>query len=180
MSKELVISTNRHETKVAVIEDDQLVEVYFQRANEYSLAGSIHKGRVTRVLPGMQSAFVDLGLERDTFLYVSDFLEEEHEDIDRVTGDERPPRENGREHVREGARENNRDRDRDRDRERRPAMRPPQELPAVVSTPDAPATDASAPVVDAPAAAADGAGTAPTQERPPNQASDRPADRPSD
>ena len=57
MSKELVISANRHETKVALIEDDQLVEVYFQRANEYSLAGSIHKGRVTRVLPGMQSAF---------------------------------------------------------------------------------------------------------------------------
>src|SRR5512142_1848775 len=77
MSKELVISANRHETKVALIEDDQLVEVYFQRANEYSLAGSIHKGRVTRVLPGMQSAFVDVGLERDAFLYVSDFLEEQ-------------------------------------------------------------------------------------------------------
>src|SRR5438309_7695338 len=87
MSKELVISANRHETKVALIEDDQLVEVYFQRANEYSLAGSIHKGRVTRVLPRMHSAFVDLGLERDTFLYVSDFLEE-HGDIDRVAGDE--------------------------------------------------------------------------------------------
>ena len=95
MSKELVISANRHETRVALLEDDQLVEVYFQRANEYSLAGSIHKGRVTRVLPGMQSAFVDLGLERDTFLYVSDFLEE-HEDIDRITGDERPPRERER------------------------------------------------------------------------------------
>ena len=81
MSKELVISSNRHETKVALLEEDQLVEVYFQRSNEYSLAGSIHKGRVTRVLPGMQSAFVDLGLERDTFLYVSDFLEE-HEDLD--------------------------------------------------------------------------------------------------
>jgi ribonuclease G len=83
MSKELVISANRHETKVAILEDDQLVEVFFQRANEYSLAGSIHKGRVTRVLPGMQSAFVDLGLERDTFLYVSDFFEE-NEDFDRV------------------------------------------------------------------------------------------------
>ncbi len=90
MSKELVISANRHETRVALLEDDQLVEVYFQRANEYSLAGSIHKGRVTRVLPGMQSAFVDLGLERDTFLYVSDFLGEEHEDIDRVAIEERP------------------------------------------------------------------------------------------
>ncbi len=83
MSKELVISSNRHETKVAILEDDQLVEIYFQRANEYSLAGSIHKGRVTRVLPGMQSAFVDLGLERDTFLYVSDFFEES-EEYDRI------------------------------------------------------------------------------------------------
>src|SRR5437899_8714803 len=85
MSKELVISANRHETRVALLENDQLVEVYFQRSNEYSLAGSIHKGRVTRVLPGMQSAFVDLGLERDTFLYVSDFFEE-NEDYDRITG----------------------------------------------------------------------------------------------
>src|SRR5216683_7129357 len=83
MSKELVISANRHETKVALIEDDQLVEVYFQRANEYSLAGSIHKGRVTRVLPGMQSAFVDIGLERDAFLYVSDFFED-NEEYDQV------------------------------------------------------------------------------------------------
>jgi ribonuclease G len=95
MSKELVIGSNRHETKVAVLEDDQLVELYFQRANEYSLAGSIHKGRVTRVLPGMQSAFVDVGLERDTFLYVSDFFEE-HEDIDAVT-DDKPIRSDRRE-----------------------------------------------------------------------------------
>src|SRR5271163_1239016 len=87
MSKELVISANRHETRVALTEDDQLCEVYFQRSNEYSLAGSIHKGRVTRVLPGMQSAFVDLGLERDTFLYVSDFFEE-NEDFDPVTESE--------------------------------------------------------------------------------------------
>src|SRR5678809_394362 len=86
MSKELVISSNRHETRVALIDEDQLVEVYFQRANEYSLAGSIHKGRVTRVLPGMQSAFVDLGLERDTFLYVSDFFED-NEEYDKVVTD---------------------------------------------------------------------------------------------
>lgn len=83
MALELVISSNRHETKVAVIEDEQLVEIHFQRANEYSLAGSIHKGRVTRVLPGMQSAFVDIGLERDAFLYVSDFVEET-EEYDRI------------------------------------------------------------------------------------------------
>ena len=63
MSKELVISATRHETRVAMIEDDQVVEIFHQRENEYSLAGSIHKGRVTRVLPGMQSAFVDIGLD---------------------------------------------------------------------------------------------------------------------
>ncbi len=85
MGKELVIASNRHETKVAILEDDQLVEVYFQRANEYSLAGSIHKGRVTRVLPGMQSAFVDIGLERDAFLYVSDFFED-NEEYDEIAG----------------------------------------------------------------------------------------------
>src|SRR5437870_10898849 len=79
MSKELVVSSNRHETRVAVLEDDQLVEIYFQRQQEYSLAGSIHKGRVTRVLPGMQSAFVDIGLDRDAFLYVSDFFEDTEE-----------------------------------------------------------------------------------------------------
>src|SRR5512139_115073 len=91
-SKELVISQSRHETKVAILEDGQLVEVYFQRANEYSLAGSIHKGRVTRVLPGMQSAFVDLGLERDAFLYVSDFFEE-HEEYDKMAA---PPEQRSR------------------------------------------------------------------------------------
>jgi ribonuclease G len=113
MSKELVIGSNRHETKVAILEDDQLVEVYFQRANEYSLAGSIHKGRVTRVLPGMQSAFVDLGLERDTFLYVSDFFEE-HDDIDTLT-DDKPPARSER-----GGRDRERGRERGGQQERAP------------------------------------------------------------
>src|SRR5690348_15266597 len=81
MAKELYVSSTPHETKVAVVEEDQLSEVYFERENEYTLAGSIYKGRVTRVLPGMQSAFVNIGLERDAFLYVSDFLLEE-EDTD--------------------------------------------------------------------------------------------------
>ena len=79
MAKDLFISTTPHETKVAVLEDEQLTEVYFERENEYTLAGSIYKGRVTRVLPGMQSAFVDIGLERDAFLYVTDFLEEQED-----------------------------------------------------------------------------------------------------
>src|SRR5206468_11042771 len=83
MSKELVVSTGKHETRVAILEDDQLVEIYYQREKEYTLAGSIHKGRVTRVLPGMQSAFVDIGLERDAFLYVSDFFED-NDEYDKV------------------------------------------------------------------------------------------------
>ena len=82
MNKELYVSSTPHETKVALVEDDQLAEVFFERENEYTLAGSIYKGRVTRVLPGMQSAFVDIGLERDAFLYVSDFLELPSDDED--------------------------------------------------------------------------------------------------
>ena len=79
MAKELVVSSSSHETKVAILEENQVVEAYFERKKEYSLAGSIYKGRVTRVLPGMQSAFVDVGLERDAFLYVSDFFEDTEE-----------------------------------------------------------------------------------------------------
>jgi len=83
MSKELFISSSPHETKVAVLEDDQLVEVYYERGVDVGLVGSIYKGRVSRVLPGMQSAFVNIGLERDAFLYVSDFYEDE-EEYDKV------------------------------------------------------------------------------------------------
>ncbi len=75
MSRELVVSSTHHETRLAIIDDDQLVEIYIERESDQGLAGSIHKGRVTRVLPGMQSAFVDVGLDRDAFLYVSDFLD---------------------------------------------------------------------------------------------------------
>ena len=86
MTRELFVSSTPHETKVGLVEDDQLAEIYLERENEYTLAGSIYKGRVTRVLPGMQSAFVDVGLERDAFLYVSDFMElsEHDEDLEEV------------------------------------------------------------------------------------------------
>ena len=96
MAKEICISSTPHETRLAILEDDQLAEIYYERENEYTLAGSVYKGRVTRVLPGMQSAFVDIGLERDAFLYVTDFLEmEDQEDTDEVEraasqGDARP------------------------------------------------------------------------------------------
>ncbi len=99
MAKEICISSTPHETRLAILEDDQLAEIYYERENEYTLAGSIYNGRVTRVLPGMQSAFVDVGLERDAFLYVTDFLElEDQEETDElekaaVSGGNKPPRE---------------------------------------------------------------------------------------
>src|SRR5438876_4261034 len=80
MTRELFVSSTPHETKVGMVEDDQLAEVYLDRENEYTLAGSVYNGRGTRVLPAMQSAFVDIGSERDTFLYVTDFMELENQD----------------------------------------------------------------------------------------------------
>ncbi len=85
MTKEIYISSTPHETRLAVVEDDQLAEIYYERENEYTLAGSVYKGKVTRVLPGMQSAFVDIGLERDAFLYVTDFAEEQEDGEEYVS-----------------------------------------------------------------------------------------------
>jgi Rne/Rng family ribonuclease len=99
MAKEICISSTPHETRLAILEDDQLAEIYYERENEYTLAGSIYNGRVTRVLPGMQSAFVDVGLERDAFLYVTDFMElEDQEETDELekanaASPNQPPRE---------------------------------------------------------------------------------------
>ncbi len=84
MPKEMYIASSPHETKVAVLEDDQLVEVHFERDTDVGLVGGIYKGRVSRVLPGMQSAFVDIGLDRDAFLYVTDFFYEDQEEYDKV------------------------------------------------------------------------------------------------
>ena len=86
MNKELYVSSTPHETRLALAEDGEIAEVTIEREKEYSLAGAIYKGRVTRVLPGMQSAFVDIGLERDAFLYVSDFFEDS-EEYDRVVSE---------------------------------------------------------------------------------------------
>ena len=79
MQKELIISAMPQETKVAILEDDELVEFYIERHRSQSIVGNIYKGKVTKVLPGMQSAFVDIGLDRDAFLYVSDFFEDTEE-----------------------------------------------------------------------------------------------------
>src|SRR5580765_3317307 len=82
MSKEIYISSTPHETRLAIVENDALTEIYYERENEYTLAGSIYNGKVTRVLPGMQSSFVDIGLERDAFLYITDFMEEAGDSAD--------------------------------------------------------------------------------------------------
>lgn len=97
MSKELVVSSTPHETRVAIVEDDRLSEVYVERASEHAIAGGIYKGRINRVLPGMQSAFVKIGLERDAFLYVTDIVDEteqiesgELDAVDEVMPDAKP------------------------------------------------------------------------------------------
>ena len=87
MSKEIYISSTPHETRLAIVEGDELAEIYYERENEYTLAGSIYNGKVTRVLPGMQSSFVDIGLERDAFLYITDFMEEAGDSADFDSGD---------------------------------------------------------------------------------------------
>jgi ribonuclease G len=104
MTKEIFISSTPHETRLAIVEDEQLVEIHYERENEYTLAGSMYKGKVTRVLPGMQSAFVDVGLERDAFLYVTDFLEEQDDtgEFERTAlpaGDRAPRKASTEEHA---------------------------------------------------------------------------------
>jgi ribonuclease G len=87
MSKEMIISSSAHETRVAILEDDQVAEIFIERERSRGVVGNVYKGRVSKVLPGMQSAFVDLGLERDGFLYVSDVVAS-FEEFDRLDTDE--------------------------------------------------------------------------------------------
>jgi ribonuclease G len=74
MTKEILVTVDQDETRAAVLEDGVLVEIYIERAAAARVAGSIYKGRVENVLPGMECAFVDIGLDRNAFLYVSDAL----------------------------------------------------------------------------------------------------------
>jgi ribonuclease G len=160
MAKEICISSTPHETRLAILEDDQLAEIYYERENEYTLAGSIYNGRVTRVLPGMQSAFVDVGLERDAFLYVTDFLElEDQEETDELekaaaSGGNQPPRE-----VRHGGRPAQKSEQKPEQKQDRPApAKPFAEKPAkgrilVESEPDADEVAVPESVAEAEAAA---------------------------
>jgi ribonuclease G len=75
MTKEMIISSNGHETIVAILEDDLVAEVFVERERSRGVVGNVYKGRVSKVLPGMQSSFIDLGLERDGFLYVAEVVD---------------------------------------------------------------------------------------------------------
>src|SRR6187551_3184563 len=87
MTKEMIISSSAHETRVAILEEDQVAEVFIERERNRGVVGNLYKGRVSKVLPGMQSAFVDLGLERDGFLYVADVVAT-FEEFDRLETDD--------------------------------------------------------------------------------------------
>ncbi len=90
MTKEMIVSSSAHETRVAILEDDQVAEIFIERERQRGVVGNLYKGRVSKVLPGMQSAFIDLGLERDGFLYVTDVIPSS-EEFDRLETDEDDP-----------------------------------------------------------------------------------------
>ncbi len=93
MTKEMIFNCNEHETRIAVLDSGVLASIYIERSAQGGTIGNIYNGRVVRVLPGIQAAFVDIGLERTAFLYVADickifdeldFLEEEESDPDDI------------------------------------------------------------------------------------------------
>ncbi|HEV3216284.1 MAG TPA: Rne/Rng family ribonuclease [Vicinamibacterales bacterium] len=87
MSKEMIITANGHETQVAILEEDLVSEIFVERERQRGVVGNVYKGRVSKVLPGMQCAFIDIGLERDGFLYVSDVVDT-IEEFDRLESEE--------------------------------------------------------------------------------------------
>jgi ribonuclease G len=106
MTKEMIVSSNGHETMVAILEDDLVAEIFVERERHRGVVGNVYKGRVSKVLPGMQSSFIDLGLERDGFLYVADVIDTLDE-FDKLAGDDDDEKADAGK---------GRDRDRDRDR----------------------------------------------------------------
>jgi len=133
MNKEMIVSSNGHETMAAILEDDLAAEIFIERERHRGVVGNVYKGRVSKVLPGMQSSFIDIGLERDGFLYVTDVVDTLDE-FDKLAGDEdddpkeagksrdgstgspspRPPTDSARPEPAEGRAESRGDRDRDR------------------------------------------------------------------
>ena len=106
MTKEMIISTNGHETMAAILEDDLVAEIFVERERQRGVVGNVYKGRVSKVLPGMQSSFIDIGLERDGFLYVAEVIDTLEEFDKLESSDEEGSAKNG----------GRGDRDRDRDK----------------------------------------------------------------
>src|SRR5262245_8291042 len=130
MTKEMIISSNGHETIVAILEDDLVAEVFVERERSRGVVGNVYKGRVSKVLPGMQSSFIDLGLERDGFLYVAEVLDTAAE-FEKLAAeeDEEGRNEPGRDSAKDTLKEAARDaapRNGDAKREREP--RPPSKI----------------------------------------------------
>src|SRR2546423_3870862 len=90
MNKEMVVASNGHETMVAILEDDLVAEIFVERERSRGVVGNVYKGRVSKVLPGMQSSFIDIGLERDGFLYVADVVDA-MEEFDKLDADDAEP-----------------------------------------------------------------------------------------
>jgi ribonuclease G len=106
MNKEMIVSTNGHETMVAILEEDLVAEVFVERERQRGVVGNVYKGRVSKVLPGMQSSFIDIGLERDGFLYVAEVIDTLQE-FEKLESDEDASGAGGRskEDARRSARE---------------------------------------------------------------------------
>jgi ribonuclease G len=98
MTKEMIVSCNGHETLVAILEDDLVAEIFVERERQRGIVGNVYKGRVSKVLPGMQSSFIALGLERDGFLYVADVVDtlEEFEKLEAGEDDGGRDAQNGK------------------------------------------------------------------------------------
>src|SRR5437762_2655263 len=116
MTKEMIISSNGHETIVAILEDDLVAEIFVERERQRGVVGNVYKGHVSKVLPGMQSSFIDIGLERDGFLYVADVIDtfEEFERLEGSDEDEEPKDETARKEAGNGARGDQKGRDREK------------------------------------------------------------------
>src|SRR5229473_385977 len=101
MTKEMIISSNGHETMVAILEDDLVAEIFVERERHRGVVGNVYKGRVSKVLPGMQSSFIDIGLERDGFLYVADVIDtlEEFEKLESGDEEARPGKNEDRDRL---------------------------------------------------------------------------------
>jgi ribonuclease G len=96
MTKEMIVTSTAHQTVVAILEDDLVAEIFVERERQRGVVGNVYKGRVSKVLPGMQSSFIDIGLERDGFLYVAEVVDAVEEFAKLAADDEEEGKGRGR------------------------------------------------------------------------------------